>query len=69
MGHAIAVAIGAKLSQPDRKVVCITGDGCLMMHGTEISTAVCNNISTILLSSIMVDWIWLKRQCNIAMVK
>ena len=47
MGHAIAVAIGAKLSQPDRKVVCITGDGCLMMHGTEISTAVCNNASTI----------------------
>jgi acetolactate synthase-1/2/3 large subunit len=47
MGHAIGVAIGAKLSRPDCKVVCITGDGCLMMHGTEISTAVCNNVSAI----------------------
>lgn len=40
MGGAIGNAIGAKCSEPDLSVVCITGDGCMFMHGTEISTAV-----------------------------
>lgn len=40
MGAAIGYSIGAKIACPDRHVVCITGDGCMMMHGTEISTAV-----------------------------
>lgn len=40
MGHAIGYAIGAKLADPDRTVVCLTGDGCLFMNGSEISTAV-----------------------------
>ncbi|MEK3885301.1 thiamine pyrophosphate-binding protein [Paenibacillus sp. PL2-23] len=40
MGAAIGYSIGAKIACPDRPVVCITGDGCLLMHGTEISTAV-----------------------------
>ncbi|MGG2199172.1 thiamine pyrophosphate-binding protein [Paenibacillus sp.] len=39
MGHAIGYAIGAKAAAPDRTVVCLTGDGCIMMHGTEVSTA------------------------------
>ncbi|WP_152391941.1 thiamine pyrophosphate-binding protein [Paenibacillus guangzhouensis] len=40
MGHAIGYSIGAKLSNPKAKIVCLTGDGCTFMHGTEISTAV-----------------------------
>ncbi len=40
MGAAIGYSIGAKLALPDVPVVCVTGDGCMMMHGTEISTAV-----------------------------
>ncbi|MCR2804553.1 thiamine pyrophosphate-binding protein [Paenibacillus soyae] len=40
MGAAIGYSIGAKIARPDRAVACITGDGCLLMHGTEISTAV-----------------------------
>ncbi|USB33196.1 thiamine pyrophosphate-binding protein [Paenibacillus sp. YPG26] len=40
MGHAIGYSIGAKLAAPEAKVVCLTGDGCTFMHGTEISTAV-----------------------------
>lgn len=40
MGHAIGYAVGAKAALPDRAIVCLTGDGCFMMHGTEISTAV-----------------------------
>lgn len=40
MGAAIGYSIGAQIACPDRIIVCVTGDGCLMMHGTEISTAV-----------------------------
>jgi acetolactate synthase-1/2/3 large subunit len=47
MGHGIGYSIGAKLAQPDKRIVCITGDGCMMMHGAEVSTAVCNNVSVI----------------------
>jgi acetolactate synthase-1/2/3 large subunit len=47
MGHAIGYAIGAKVAAPDQTVVCLTGDGCFMMHGTEISTAVNHGISVI----------------------
>ncbi|WP_281884579.1 thiamine pyrophosphate-binding protein [Paenibacillus sp. YYML68] len=39
MGHAIGFAIGAKIGAPDRTIVCLTGDGCTFMHGTEFSTA------------------------------
>jgi acetolactate synthase I/II/III large subunit len=47
MGHGIGFSIGAKLAQPDRRVVCMTGDGCMFMHGAEVSTAVCNNVPVI----------------------
>ena len=39
MGSGIGSAIGAKLADPDRPVVCITGDGCFFMHGMEVLTA------------------------------
>lgn len=39
MGHAIGYSIGAKLAAPDETIVCLVGDGCMFMHGTEISTA------------------------------
>lgn len=39
MGHGIGYAIGAKAGNPDKNIVCLTGDGCMFMHGTEISTA------------------------------
>ncbi|WP_405131846.1 thiamine pyrophosphate-binding protein [Paenibacillus sp. FSL H8-0317] len=47
MGNAIGMAIGAKTASPEETVVCITGDGCFMMLGTEIHTAVCNNLNVI----------------------
>lgn len=40
MGYAIGYSIGAKAARPDLPIVCLTGDGCLFMHGTEISTSV-----------------------------
>lgn len=39
MGTGIGSAIGSKLAEPERDVVCITGDGCFFMHGMEILTA------------------------------
>lgn len=40
MGMGVAGAIGAKLALPDKKVVCITGDGAFQMHCQELPTAV-----------------------------
>jgi acetolactate synthase-1/2/3 large subunit len=40
MGYATAAAIGGKLAAPDRPVVAIVGDGCFLMNGMEIATAV-----------------------------
>lgn len=31
MGHALGVAIGARIAEPERDVVCITGDGCFRL--------------------------------------
>lgn len=39
MGTGISSAIGSKLAEPDRPVVCVTGDGCFFMHGMDILTA------------------------------
>lgn len=39
MGQAIAGTVGAALARPTRRVVCITGDGCFLMHGLELTAA------------------------------
>ncbi|MGE7953282.1 thiamine pyrophosphate-binding protein [Lysinibacillus xylanilyticus] len=44
MGSGIGSAIGSKLAEPERPVVCITGDGCFFMHGMEILTAKEHNL-------------------------
>ena len=40
MGFGLPAAIGAALACPDRKVVCFSGDGSLMMNIQELATAV-----------------------------
>jgi len=40
MGHVTAGAIGAKLAEPQSDVVVLTGDGCFLMNGNEVATAV-----------------------------
>ncbi len=40
MGYGIPAALGAKLAKPDRKVVCVVGDGGFLMSGMELATAV-----------------------------
>ncbi|MFZ7113592.1 MAG: acetolactate synthase large subunit [Desulfatiglandales bacterium] len=40
MGFGMPAAIGAALACPDRKVICFSGDGSLMMNIQELATAV-----------------------------
>lgn len=40
MGYGFPAAIAAKLAAPGRTVINISGDGCFMMHGQEMATAV-----------------------------
>jgi acetolactate synthase I/II/III large subunit len=47
MGWAIGGAIGTAASNPQSPVVCITGDGSLMMNGQEISVAVAEGLTVI----------------------
>ena len=39
MGYEIAGAIGIKMAEPDRDVICFTGDGTYMMANSEMATA------------------------------
>jgi len=40
MGYGTPAAVAAKLVHPDRTVIAFAGDGCFMMNGQEIATAV-----------------------------
>jgi acetolactate synthase-1/2/3 large subunit len=40
MGWAIGAAVGTVAANPDASVVCITGDGSMLMNGQELSAAV-----------------------------
>ena len=40
MGYSVPAAISARLTRPDRPVVCFVGDGGAMMSGQEVATAV-----------------------------
>lgn len=54
MGHALSIAHGVALAQPERRVWCIDGDGALLMHmGSMASTATLNtrNIVHVLLNN------------------
>ncbi len=39
MGYGIPAAISAKICEPDRRVICIVGDGCFLMTAQEMATA------------------------------
>ncbi len=40
MGYGVPAAIAAKITHPDRTVICAAGDGCFMMTAQELATAV-----------------------------
>jgi len=47
MGHAFPAALGAKVAFPGRQVVSVSGDGCFMMTGQELATAVQHGINVV----------------------
>lgn len=47
MGWAIGGAVGTAMANPSVPVVCITGDGSLLMNGQEISVAVAERLNCI----------------------
>ena len=54
MGHAIMIALGIAKAQPQRKVVCLDGDGASIMHLGNMSIAgqsKCGNLTHIVLNN------------------
>jgi acetolactate synthase I/II/III large subunit len=49
MGYGVPAAIAAKLIHPERIVVAAAGDGCFLMNGQELATAVQYNVPIIIL--------------------
>ena len=47
MGWAIGAAVGTALANPDCPVVCITGDGSMLMSGQEITVALEEQLTVI----------------------
>ncbi|WP_432558362.1 thiamine pyrophosphate-dependent enzyme [Granulicoccus sp. GXG6511] len=44
MGYGLPAAVTAKLLHPEREVVAFAGDGCFLMNGQELATAVQNKL-------------------------
>lgn len=49
MGYGVPAAIAAQAACPDRMVVALAGDGCFMMTGQELATAVQHRLPVIIL--------------------
>ncbi|HJW54099.1 MAG TPA: thiamine pyrophosphate-dependent enzyme, partial [Burkholderiaceae bacterium] len=47
MGWAIGGAVGTAAANPDAPVVCITGDGSMLMNGQEVSVAVAEKLAVV----------------------
>ena len=47
LGYAFPTALGVKVAQPERPVVCMTGDGGFMFNSSELSTAVQYGINVV----------------------
>lgn len=47
MGFGLPAAMGAKFACPDKKVICISGDGGYKMTGSELFTLASNNIPVV----------------------
>ena len=47
LGYAFPTALGVKVAQPDRPVLCVVGDGGFMFNASELSTAVKYGINVV----------------------
>jgi len=49
MGYGVPAATAAALRHPERSVVALAGDGCLLMNGQELATAVAHGANMLVL--------------------
>ncbi len=49
MGYGIPAALGARVACPDRPIVAVVGDGCFLMSGMELATAVQEKLPIVVL--------------------
>jgi acetolactate synthase-1/2/3 large subunit len=49
MGYGVPAAVAAALRHPDRMVVALAGDGCFLMNGQELATAVAHDAQMLVL--------------------
>jgi acetolactate synthase-1/2/3 large subunit len=49
MGYGLPAAIAAKIVHPERAIVALAGDGCMLMTGQELATAVQYGLSIVLI--------------------
>ncbi|MGW0811858.1 thiamine pyrophosphate-dependent enzyme [Streptomyces viridiviolaceus] len=49
MGYGIPAAVAAALTHPGRRVVSVAGDGCFLMNGQELATAVAEGAAPLIL--------------------
>jgi acetolactate synthase-1/2/3 large subunit len=47
MGYGMPAAIAAKVAWPERPVVAVAGDGCFLMNGQELATAVQHGLAVL----------------------
>jgi len=47
LGYSFPTALGAKIANPDKPVVCVVGDGGFMFNVQELATAVLHNINLV----------------------
>jgi acetolactate synthase-1/2/3 large subunit len=56
LGAGVAQALGAQVAAPDRRVVCLIGDGAMGFHPQEVETAVRNDLPVVYV--VFVDRQW-----------
>ena len=49
MGYGLPAAVAAALRHPERQVVALAGDGCFLMNGQELATAVQHDVDLLVL--------------------
>ena len=49
MGYGLPAAIAAKIVHPERPVVCFAGDGCFLMNGQELATAMQHKLDVLII--------------------
>ncbi|WP_246333401.1 thiamine pyrophosphate-binding protein [Aureimonas mangrovi] len=49
MGYGVPASLAAALAHPEKQVVCFAGDGCFMMTGQELATAVRHRLKILFL--------------------